>query len=412
MVNRRSITFSLLLVQFFCLSVHGQDKRMVKPVGQLKPSVKVRQPEAQQSLVPRKTGVVAQGDHFRRLALAVSVEGKILLTGEQTNSQDGNRNNRAGLAGFMSEAMRFTAPTVPYTPTRPSYLLDENQAAEVGNSFVVVFTDKGDGMTGNRRTSLVVIDSSLKVRRGMVSLDGFTGDLAVTPIAGTGRALIVWSPAGNTKKGALIVVDSTGAQVISPREFTRWSGSLSSVQAATTDRGTAIVLFTDADGLHSFEVDSNGNTVREIQPAVNNQFMSEAVPVPLPSGETMIIGNRDGIAQCVIIGRDDNAADYSSSPKPIRSHQLHNGPVESIQAELLGENEVLVTYFIPHNGRAVVSVVDAAGKLVRGPRELFGGKITTQADEYLATTRLRSGGVLVVGYVGKSNNDQVLFELY
>jgi len=411
----RPVILPLFLLLASVPLAEAQRKTMVKPPpGAVKPSV-ARTPPATKPLVPVKHGVVAGGDHFRKIALATSPNGKILLTAERTDAQDGDRNYRAIVAGFFNrDWSRLTTDTAcSGARAGDAMMFDANLAVAFGGGFLLAFTDKVDGSVASWRSYHAVLDQSAEIHHPTCFQRGVDGAIAAAPFLGRDRALLVWDDGGRTNQGSLTVIDADGRSVGPHREILRYGHNLSEVRAAPTPRGTAIVLFTDErDGLYSFEVDANGTTIRSMQPVANNDQVTEAVPVPLPSGETMILGNLGGVAQCILIGRDDHAEDYQGNAPKVRSRPFHSGPVRSIRAELLHDGEVLITYFPENTDKAVAQTVGLTCKPLRGPRELFDGGRVESTGGYLATTRLADGGVLVVGYVGSNRQATVRWELF
>jgi hypothetical protein len=393
----------------------AQQRKSVKTAPQVRDRSVVQQPPTTDPLVPVRTGVIANGDHFRKIALAGSSNGKILLTAERTDPRGEDPNTRAIVAGFLNRDWSRLTPNLACSAGRSGNAtsFDANLAVPFGDRFLIAFTDKVDGDVASWRSYHAVLDSSAKAHRSTSFLRGVDGDIAVAPFVGANRALLVWDEGGRTSKLHLTVIDADGRSVGPHREYWRSSHDLSGVRAAPTPRGTAIVLFTDrSDGLYSFEVDANGTIIRSIQPVAHNQHVTEAVPVPLPSGETMIIGNLGGVAQCILIGRDDRAEDYQTNAPKLRSRQLHPGPITSIRAELLHDSEVLVTGIPENTDKAFAQTVGLTCKPTRGPRALFDGGRIERSGGYLTTTRLRDGSVMVVGYVGSGKQAPVRYELF
>lgn len=417
MSARRPVFLSVLLIIIFTISLTAQDKPKVKP--QVKPQLQqklVKKPVVMKRvptnmLSPAQRGMVAGDDSYRELALAVSRQDQMILAAEMTNPVGGNRGIRAAIVGRLTPGLRLT-PGMPYSANRPSYLIEKNFAVAVGNYYLLVYTDRGSDESGYYLTYYVAVDPNMRLLKRSLLLRDFIGNMSVAGMQNPDAAIIAWDNGGTEIKAYYCIVGHNGNMLVPTTEITRHKGAISGIRVAGTERGTAIVLFNhEQDGLYTCEVGMAG-MVRTIQPAINNESMTEAVPLAMPGGETMIIGNRNGTAQCIIIGQDDKAQDYPSNPKPVRANQILDKPVRDIRAALLGDSEVFISYFLPGEDNVHGIVVYRTGKPVRGPSRMFAGYTISNQNGSFAIAQRRDGSVLAVGYGSKGDQYIVLHEIY
>ncbi len=401
------IIISLLLIIIPADNTFGRQsitKQEIKPVKPAQPAKQVENvvPNLQQrelripTVDPTKINVIGTGNfnaadrQFQITACTMS-DGNIFIGWEAFADKAGYSYKwRAGRCSRYNTQIRQLGTDMIYTETRNSYMLEGNSAVPFANGNVLIaFDDKETETTDKGR--FVLLSSEMNVLKGPVTFcQGRAGSVSAASMLDGDAALIAYSDSDSaTYQGKFLIVNSNGDIITQPKAFT-FKGDVTNVCAGTTWNGKAFIAYNcGEDGSLSIEVNVLGNLSRNIRPIWNHRRLTALAVCPLSSKNTLVLSNWNNSAQCLPIGPDGKpAGDFQS---------FHPQQVSDIQATLLGDDNVFISFIAPDE-KAMSVVVDSAGKLLKGPIETCESFNVQPGLGLIAQTKIQNDMVLVINH--------------
>jgi hypothetical protein len=350
-----------------------------------------------------RTGKFAEERPFRITACTLN-DGNIFIGWEAFADMAGqSHKGRAGRGAKYDTQFRRRGVDMIYTATRDSYFLENNNSVPLANGNVLLaFHDKVDLRTGNGRGQFVLLSPEMRVLAGpVIFCQGNAKSVSATPMLDGDAALIAYGDTtSSTYQGKFLIVNSSGKIITQPKAYTN-KGEVTEVATGTTWNGKAFVAYNcSEDGSLTMEVNVLGNISRWSRALFNYQTVTNLAVCPLSNKNTLVLCNRQGTARSLLIGPDGKYIGGFTQFHPEQAHDM--------QTSLLSEDNVFVSFTTPDE-KAMCVILDATGKLLKGPIPLCEGYNVQPGLDAIAQTKLHNDMVAVItqGYRKAPHNDNV-----
>lgn len=350
-----------------------------------------------------KTGQFAEEKPFRITACTLN-DGNVFIAWEAFADMPGrSHKGRAGRGAKYSKQLQRRGVDMIYTLTRDSYFLENNNSVPLANGNVLLaFNDKEDLQTGSGRGRYVLLSPQMKVLVGPVTFcQRDPKSISATSMLDGDAALIAYGDSSSeTYQGKFLIVNANGEIITEPKAYTN-KGKVTEVAAGTTWNSKAFVAYNcSEDGSLTMEVNVLGNISRWPRALFNYQTVTGLAVCPLSNKNTLVLSNRGGSAQSLLIGPDGKYIGGFKQFHPERAHDM--------QVTLLSNDNVFVSFTTPSQ-KAMCVVLDSTGKRIKDPKALCEGYNVQPGLENIAQTKLDNDMVLVIteGYRKAPHNDNI-----
>jgi len=293
-----------------------------------------------------------------------------------------------------------------YSHARNSYFLTYNRAMAFANGNVLTAYNDEFNHTDSKGT-FVILTPDMQVKEGPVHFSQTkVRDIALAAIPGGHAILIAYcDEQAETGKGKYIVVDDEGNLLVEPTAFTN-KYDLSMFSAGTTSDGLVMIAFNGHEpngpltGSSNIVIDPYGNVARPLRSFWNHKTIGQLQICPLSNGTVLAAGNWNGKACCLVVDNQNSKPVHDFKP-------FYNKTVSEIQLTRLDNDRVFISFCLPDEYKALCTVVDATGAVVKDPiMVLICPEYKIQADlRTLAQTRLNDNSMFIFAHGFDDSDD-------
>lgn len=375
-------------------------QKAIKPVTPIV-RTKITPPDEREIQILRGSNTIDPAPKPFRITACTLPDGNVFLGWEvfaQMTGQSypgraarGGKYNPANLTRIGGEMM--------YSNARNSYFLTYNRAMAFANGNVLTaYNDEYDYTTS--KGTLVILTPDMRVKAGPVHFcQTKVRDIALAAIPG-GQAILVayCDEKADRGKGKYVIVDPDGKLLVEPTAFTNKYG-LSMFSAGTTSDGLVMIAFNGHEpngpltGSSNIVIDGYGNVVRPLRSFWNYKTIGGLQICPLSNGTVLAAGNWNGKACCFVVDNQNSKPVHDFKP-------FYNSAVSEIQLTRLDDDRVFISFCLPAEYKAMCTVVDATGTVVKDPIPVpICPEYKIQADlRTVAQTRLNDNSVLIFAH--------------